>query len=121
MRLIDADALLQALSDPKGLIMLDGRAALVSNEWGGLRRHEDVIAVIESATAIEAEPVRRGRWVKQSTNPEVMQEFHAAGIGLSMGVNSIYWTCSECGAWGTPVNKYCPNCGAKMDGGADNG
>lgn len=36
--------------------------------------------------------------------------------------------CSECGSWnnihanlrGEIMQKYCPNCGAKMDGGTDN-
>lgn len=35
--------------------------------------------------------------------------------------------CPECGfvittegSWGKPTKKYCEDCGAKMDGGADN-
>lgn len=35
---------------------------------------------------------------------------------MTMTENSIFWTCSICGCWGTPQYKYCPNCGAKMDG-----
>lgn len=38
------------------------------------------------------------------------------------------WCCTACGfvittegSWDRPVKKYCPNCGAKMDGGSDNG
>jgi hypothetical protein len=45
-----------------------------------------------------------------------MKEFHKKGIGLSMANNSIFWTCSECGMWGTPHSKYCGECGAYMRG-----
>lgn len=38
------------------------------------------------------------------------------------------WCCSACGfvittegSWDKPTKKYCEDCGAKMDGGADNG
>jgi uncharacterized OB-fold protein len=31
-----------------------------------------------------------------------------------MSEKSIFWTCSCCGAWGTPIQKYCSECGAKM-------
>lgn len=59
--------------------------------------------------------VKHGRWIEQKPNPEVMKEFHNLKIGRAMSENSIYWTCSECGLWGTPSQKYCPYCGAKMD------
>lgn len=59
--------------------------------------------------AEEFEPVRHGRWVRKTGN-------------------GYYWyECSECGA--KPLKNsykddcfsdYCPHCGAKMDGGADN-
>ena len=83
----------------------------------GLRyiRADAVFEKVRIAPTIEAEPVVHGRWVKHPPSPSAMATFHAAGIGRSMGVNSIYWTCSECGTWGTLVNNYCPNCGAKMD------
>ena len=32
-----------------------------------------------------------------------------------------YWLCSECGDHTFFKTNYCPNCGAKMDGGAENG
>ena len=56
---------------------------------------------LAEAPTIEAEPVRHGRW----------EEYQVPHIVC----------CSECD-WGTGVQdkyNYCPNCGAKMDGGGD--
>ena len=79
----------------------------------------DVVRIAEKfedvSTADVAE-VRHGEWGKQKRNPEVMKSFHEMGLGDGMSVNSIYWTCSICGNWGTPNHKYCCSCGAKMDG-----
>ena len=71
-----------------------------------------------NAPAVDAEPVRHGRWVK------------------CQGKSNI-WYCSECGekinykqnrrTYNIPKvqvwqkNKRCRNCGAKMDGGAEDG
>ena len=48
-------------------------------------------------------PVRRGRWLPQ----------------VVLGQKA--WDCSECKTLGSPQWKWCPVCGAKMDGGAGNG
>ena len=65
---------------------------------------------IENAPTIEAEPVRHGRWIAH----DVIENMK----------------CSECGEeYRMPFDfnanvypyNFCPNCGAKMDGGADNG
>lgn len=51
---------------------------------------------------IEAEPVKHGRWVKPYIN------FYGHPCHC----------CSECGFKASYQDKnYCPNCGAKMDGG----
>lgn len=77
---------------------------------------EDILALIDVPT-VEVEPVRHGRWIIKS-NPE----------------NGWYKiTCSECGEDETTVAPcigfmpnvkviwdFCPNCGARMDGGGDN-
>ena len=60
------------------------------------------------------EAKRQGEWIKQTPDPEVMKAFHEMGLGGGMSINSIYWTCSLCGNWGTPHHKYCSSCGAKM-------
>ena len=61
---------------------------------------------IEALPAADVAPVVRGRWE------------HLGGDE---------WCCSACGfvittegSWDKPTKKYCEDCGAKMDGGADN-
>lgn len=64
--------------------------------------------LMEDAPAVDAVPVRHGRWVKMDTT------------GL-LAVGTV-WNCSSCGyPVGVSVvgSKYCPNCGAKMDGDED--
>ena len=75
------------------------------------------IKCIGDFPTVDAAPVVRGEWIKHKRDPEVMRFFHEQGIGKGMSENSIFWTCSECKSWGTPVHNYCQNCGAKMDGG----
>lgn len=50
---------------------------------------------VDKAPTVDAVPVRHGRW---NNGYEVQN-------------------CSECGYRGKRSYKYCPNCGAKMDGG----
>ena len=65
-----------------------------------------VISDIKGMKAANVAPVVLGRWV------------HLGGDE---------WCCSACGfvittegSWDKPTKKYCEDCGAKMDGGADN-
>ena len=60
---------------------------------------------LASAPAVDAEPVRHGRWRK---------------INVPKRWNGPIIRCSECNTGGTRAWDYCPNCGAKMDGGAQN-
>lgn len=90
MRLIDADALYDRLAFKR---MGDMRR----NLYPGI---ESAIAQLKKAPTIEAEPVRHGRWLVDSRT------------GMSF--------CSECTDYAVEADtNYCPNCGAKMDGGAD--
>ena len=54
-------------------------------------------AIIESLPTID--PVKHGRWVNEANCRVVF--------------------CSECGEEMLWASDYCPNCGAKMDGGED--
>lgn len=58
---------------------------------------EEVIRSLPPADVVE---VRHGRWLESDNGP--MQK------------------CSVCGATGWDEFYYCPNCGAKMDGGQKN-
>ena len=62
-----------------------------------------VISDIKGMKAADVAPVRHGRWLPQ----------------VVLGQKA--WDCSECKTLGSPHWKWCPVCGAKMDGGFDNG
>lgn len=81
----------------------------------------DALNRIGIIPAADVQPVRHGRWVK------------ARGSWCTPGGDPV-WECSECGkgvhVYGIEHGTYgkdvadgqwvaCPNCGAKMDGGAD--
>ena len=101
MRLIDADKLSKTLGDIWG----------IPKDWDGQIEEscEDAFTAIDDAPTIEAEPVKHGRWTCDEDD----------------GFNNFDWHCTECGRsigyrCGNPVfSAYCPNCGAKMDGGAE--
>lgn len=59
--------------------------------------------IVRSAPAIDAAPVVHGEWIE-------LHEENGHEVG----------TCSHC-RHVRIVDNYCPNCGAKMDGGNDNG
>ena len=110
VRLIDANALFNDLKE----------SAKSAREWREETQDEEIkiraeqahgtfiecALRVRNAPTIEAEPVRYGRWIVRGQD--------------------IY--CSECndeslynpfGA--SKFSDFCPNCGARMDGGADNG
>ena len=99
MRPIDANALLESGIcaeygyNDNGLLLIPMR---------------DVTNSIRNAPTIDAEPVRHGRWLYNSY-PTVWY-----GHG-----EPPEWVCSECEERAYNTHDYCPNCGAKMDGGKD--
>lgn len=96
MRLIDADALTGDFENDLLCLCLDGEKGTPRIEIN----IRNVFERIESAPTIEAEPIRRGEWKTKVA----------------------YWhECSLCGAISQDRENYCPNCGAKMDGGKDEG
>ena len=81
MRLIDADVLLEQMKHRKDYV----------------GRPSDAVCLVEDAPTIEAEPIRRGRWINHGS----------------------FVTCSVCNEeqYGIDTGRfYCQNCGAKMDG-----
>lgn len=53
-------------------------------------------------------------WCKHKPELSKMENFHKQGIGLGMSENSVFWTCSNCGIWGSPIYSFCPHCGARI-------
>ena len=92
MRLIDADALMVQLANKH------------AHSWGKVERaFGEVAEMLNNAPTIDAEPVRHGEWVKHPDE----------SCSLFNG-----WECSACGQIVSGgKGNYCPNCGAKMDGG----
>ena len=56
---------------------------------------------IKNAKAYDFAP--KGKWVQAQEQPFFRKHFHTV-------------VCSECNHKGYEIWKYCPNCGAKMDG-----
>lgn len=86
-------------------------------EKGGMGQMiaDTMIRYVKRQPAADVEPVRHGRWIGLEYD------------GYADG-NPVYnlWECSECGeeVRGESVPEthlFCPNCGAKMDGGAEDG
>ena len=107
MRLIDADALLKAFDNDIDTDVCQTFLDCYS-EWGFSR--DTVERAITDAPTIEAEPVRHGRW-----------EYHDC-VCTGDGLIAVY-ACSACqGCIDEDVfdqlheTRFCPNCGAKMDG-----
>ena len=91
-RLIDADALTQTYCC--GCVIKEFCSEESCKYYNFIRR-------IETAPTIEAEP-KRGRWIDAR---EQCDSF----------------VCSECEYQSMAKHNFCPHCGAKMDGGAENG
>ena len=100
-----------------GVLNMDdliSRKALLEKAWEADTQcgYVQVVDVgdIEDAPVVDAAPVVHGRWGEYESFP------------LTPSLNGC--PCSVCKTHFSPssiiVMKYCPNCGAKMDGGDDN-
>lgn len=62
--------------------------------------------VLIQAPTADVVPKREGEWEKRTF--------------IIFGMEKVGFRCSECNTtWDTPA-KFCPNCGARMKGGAEN-
>jgi hypothetical protein len=75
---------------------------------------EDDIKAIPAADVVE---VRHGRWLPDYDYTEY--DFDGSTPLPEPRKFQDGWQCSLCGQYDPSETKYCPNCGAKMDGGAD--
>lgn len=86
-------------------------AIAAADDWDGgsnINRSAHIIVGINNIPAVDAVPVAHGKWIeKRYTQP----------IGDDRHVNVVSYFCSACnGEHYYGGAKYCPNCGAKMDG-----
>lgn len=103
-RLIDIDAL-DAEMYRKSFEVDDGRNVWNSGLWIRYKIYEEAS---RDAPTVDAVPVRHGEFIGTEYD------------GYADG-NPVYceWVCSECGCVfedEEPTYRFCPNCGAKMDG-----
>ena len=98
MRLIDADALIADLYDEKKHNLLIARFKLCTADMVDLK------FLINEAPTIDAAPVVHGEWIWTERGDEDYEQ---------------YFVCSKCGQQQYVETNYCPDCGAKMDGGKE--
>lgn len=76
------------------------------------------VNIVEDIEPADAAPVVHGKWVDHDGNKVQLNE-HGETCGTCF--------CSRCGEWLVASDEYavkgyfCPNCGAKMDGGESDG
>ena len=88
---------------------------VLRNRWLKTRNYEGIGEDIAEECEIylktlpSAQPVRHGHWIDEGLYNDDFP-YHA-------------WKCSECGEYmieiDVPWYKFCPECGAKMDGGEE--
>lgn len=78
--------------------------AVMAAKWVDGSDGAMAMEIVASQTAADVAPVVHGRWVTH----------YRRGTPVAEGYVS---TC--CDMWNNRKSDYCPNCGAKMDGGAD--
>lgn len=74
---------------------------------------EDFLEEVPTADVVE---MKHGYFIRNERNIPKMREFHENGIATSMSEKSIFYTCSCCGSWASLSQKFCSECGVKMDG-----
>ena len=108
-RLIDANALKSQITRYHMSLTPRYISKLVDAEIG------DVIDILDESPTADAVEVVHGRWKPYY---ETFDEDKA--VGILGGEYHTGWQCSVCGRYEPSEEPYC-NCGAKMDGGNENG
>lgn len=72
------------------------------------------VNALDELPVADVQKVVHGRWIKNAPNRKQLQKIKDMGFAKGMGVDSIFYTCSNCNMWGAPYMQYCSHCGAKM-------
>ena len=96
MRLIDGDAIIIDLLDR-------GIEGVQTDDYA------EFLQIIEDAPTVDAVPVRHGRWIPVTNGRGGSECNQCRGYAPSYQSGAEY------------NSPYCPNCGAKMDGGVNDG
>lgn len=87
-------------------------------QWAGTANCEECEHPVDDVLAADVVPVRHGRWISDGAG----KRFGTVVRLDKDGCPVCTCHCSECGEWLTAsdeypvIGRYCPNCGAKMDG-----
>jgi hypothetical protein len=105
-RLIDANALMERLKFKRKI-----------SKVGLYRGLESAMAQCAKAHTVDAVEVVHGEWEKYTDD-----KFMGYGADGRIRYRKVYsYKCSKCWNYTAVKHKYCPNCGAKMDGGNEDG
>lgn len=107
MRLIDADALKAELWKERASLQMMDDSQTADKIMYGIYKAERCASKMPS---VDAEPVRYGRWIEMPLKEDKTADVTAYYEPI---------VCSVCGSQNNCKSAYCPNCGAKMDGGED--
>lgn len=119
MRLIDADAL---------KAYVNGKSTHWPSEWDTA----GVLMTIYKQPTIEAEPVRHGRWELHEESSDLYYHHRCTNCNVDAPFDYKYiedWDEGMDGEWyslgitengiNEHLTPHCPNCGCRMDGGAE--
>ena len=103
MRLIDKDALIDAVEGAINVLELHGVSRIFTSV---------PLAIIKGVPAIDAAPVVHGRWTRSDDNSSVScSECH-----MPLAKTRVKYADIGYEGYCFIQTKYCPHCGAKMDG-----
>lgn len=107
MRCIDADALRESLDIDVFDCFKCKHGVSIYGHCSRGGEFQKACNEIEFAQTIDVAPVVHGRWIRVYSRP---------GVFKYLG-----WTCDQCGQrtgneYAPQWYKFCPNCGARMDG-----
>ncbi len=91
---------------PDEAIAYLGKKVMDEYQYRGFTIREWADKILNDEPTADVEPVKHGKWK------------HVAGMNSKCSVCSHYFPVTEFDSRPFDIN-YCPNCGAKMDGGAD--